>query len=1278
MNKKRIKKMVSALTVASILGTSIATPLNVMSTEAFADETRAISYDTSNIFQLSTSKFGTDVFKYVLVGFSTQSYGSMELTKWSADNEWGKIAGDSTRLGLLQDVDGTTAIGLAFHRADAGDQTIYARYTATTQAGKKYYISYDLLDSQSITTTEKAGDHSAVVRVKDVYGTSLNEKSYYFANAVGGKKTMESGGFTFTAGVSYSELELAYSTTRTTMDDNNNQVWLKNVQIREDFSDQAKDMLNNLFTAADYKTLKSDVTQADVDEVQAIINAVVVPENKTALQNGLDTAQSLLDTKNGEAAAAEQAKQTAAKQAVDALFNNNNPVNNPIKATTTQQAIDDAQKLVDAITDSVVKAARQADLDRAQSLLNTKNEAMAEQARQTAAKQAVDALFNNNTPTSNAIKATTTQQAIDDAQKLVDAITDSVVKAARQADLDKAQSLLDTKNEAMAEQARQTAAKQAVDALFNNNTPTSNAIKATTTQKAIDDAQKLVDAITDSVVKAARQADLDKAQSLLDAKNEAEAAEQAKQTAAKQAVDALFNNNTPTSNAIKATTTQQEIDDAQKLVDAITDSVVKAARQADLDKAQSLLDAKNEAMAEQARQTAAKQAVDALFNNNTPTSNAIKATTTQKAIDDAQRLVDAITDSVVKAARQADLDRAQNLLDTKNEAVAADQTQKAVANYAVNQLFISNTPTTDTIKTATNQESIDSAQAEINKINDPTLKTDLQITLDRAQELLDERNAVAKQVEEATKAVGGLFSNDTPTSNAIKPTTTQKAIDDAQKLVDAIVDSAVKEARQAELDKAQELLDTRTAQAAADQTQKAVANYAINQLFVSNNPTSDAIKASTDQDAIDNVQAEIDKLNDPALKTDLQTTLDRAQELLNERNEVAKQVEEAQKVIDELFNNGALKDTTDQAAIDKAQEKIDALTDADKKTELQKALDAAQKQLDDRNSAAEAEKERQEKAAADVKNLFENGNTNGALKDTTDQAAIDKAQEAIDAVTNPTVKESLQEDLDKAQALLVRDKITNIDTHYAGTGYVTGKTSPGVTRVGLFVNGVLVKTAAASNGEFRIYAGGTPEMKIAGQIFEIAALTSTGVAGVKTASIVSPKVNPKLTAPAINEFYKGEGYVTGTVPTGATKVALYIDGTFIRYGVITGNDFKIYGNDVAHLKTHGKEFHVLVEDATGQQSDLTASTVKLKDTTVTPDDVTTKSSYLTGSVLSDHAKRIALYVDGEFIRHGAITADGYRVYIYDVKALKEVGAEYEIHVLDSGNNVLTSITETVK
>ncbi|MBC6316999.1 toxin Cry1Ac domain D-VI-related protein, partial [Listeria grandensis] len=322
MNKKQMKKLVSTLTIASILGTSIATPLNLMSTEAFASETRATSYDTSNLFKLTglTDSNTDGTFRYANLGFYVTGTTTLALTRWSADSPWGKIGGDSERLGVVLGNDGAKNIGLSFHKAGVGAKEITARSPIYTKAGKKYYISYDILDSQSAETTEKAGDHKAVVRMKDLYsGANLNEKSHYFANAAG-KRTEESGSFTFTAVATYTDLQFEYSTTRTTKDENNNQAWLTNVQIREDFSDQAQDMFDNLFTTSDHTTLKSGVTQADFDEVQDIINAVVVPENKTELQDGLDKAQSLLDAKNE--AAAEQAKQTAAKQAVDALFNN--------------------------------------------------------------------------------------------------------------------------------------------------------------------------------------------------------------------------------------------------------------------------------------------------------------------------------------------------------------------------------------------------------------------------------------------------------------------------------------------------------------------------------------------------------------------------------------------------------------------------------------------------------------------------------------------------------------------------------------------------------------------------------------------------------------------------------------------------------------------------------------------------------------------------------------------------------------------------------------------
>ncbi|WP_260750026.1 Ig-like domain-containing protein, partial [Paenilisteria newyorkensis] len=60
----------------------------------------------------------------------------------------------------------------------------------------------------------------------------------------------------------------------------------------------------------------------------------------------------------------------------------------------------------------------------------------------------------------------------------------------------------------------------------------------------------------------------------------------------------------------------------------------------------------------------------------------------------------------------------------------------------------------------------------------------------------------------------------------------------------------------------------------------------------------------------------------------------------------------------------------------------------------------------------------QEAAEASVKDLFNNGDVTGTIKDTTDQAAIDKAQKVVDAVTDPTKKATLQKNLDEAKRQL--------------------------------------------------------------------------------------------------------------------------------------------------------------------------------------------------------------------------------------------------------------------
>lgn len=359
----------------------------------------------------------------------------------------------------------------------------------------------------------------------------------------------------------------------------------------------------------------------------------------------------------------------------------------------------------------------------------------------------------------------------------------------------------------------------------------------------------------------------------------------AKNTAARDAVNALFTNNTPTSNAIKPTTTQSTIDAAKALANEVTDATQKAAMLADIQKAQDLLNTRTQ---QQADNAAADQLVKALYLNDNPTTDAIKSTTNQSAINRAQDAVNKIADATTKAALQKQVDRAQSLLDTR----LADQTQQAGANNAVNQLFLDNTPTSDAIKVSTNQAAIDSAQTEINKIKDPALKAEPQKNLDRAQELLNQRNEAATQAEKAKQdaakqAVDELFTDNTPTSGTIKPTTDQKAIDAAQNLVDAITDPAVKAERQADLDKAQNLLDTKNAAIQAETNRQIAAKQAVDELFKDNKPATDTIKETTTQKVIDDAQKLINTVTDTAKKESLQTNLDRAQELLNTKNVTA-------------------------------------------------------------------------------------------------------------------------------------------------------------------------------------------------------------------------------------------------------------------------------------------------------------------------------------------------------------------------------------------------------
>lgn len=197
--------------------------------------------------------------------------------------------------------------------------------------------------------------------------------------------------------------------------------------------DEASKAVNNLFINKDPNSNITDtLKQADIDAAQALVNKVVDPTEKAALQANLNKAQSQLDAKTAQAEA-----ENKAREAVNNLFTSKDP-NGKITSTMTQSDVDAAQALINKVTDPTKKAALQADLDKAQNQLDDKtSQAEAEDK----AREAVNSLFTNKNP-NGSIKSPLTQAEIDAAQALINKVTNPTKKAALQVDLDKAQNQL--------------------------------------------------------------------------------------------------------------------------------------------------------------------------------------------------------------------------------------------------------------------------------------------------------------------------------------------------------------------------------------------------------------------------------------------------------------------------------------------------------------------------------------------------------------------------------------------------------------------------------------------------------------------------------------------------------------------------------------------------------------------------------------------------------------------------------------------------------------------
>ncbi|WP_167630422.1 toxin Cry1Ac domain D-VI-related protein [Listeria valentina] len=358
----------------------------------------------------------------------------------------------------------------------------------------------------------------------------------------------------------------------------------------------------------------------------------------------------------------------------------------------------------------------------------------------------VNLLFTDDSH--NALKENIEQSDIDAAKEQVEVLPDSGLKTELNSLVIKAQGLF---------QERETTKK--VDLLFTDDSH--NILKDDIGQSDIDAARTQVEMLPDGELKTELVNLVMKAQELL---YEREAIKK---------VDALFTNDSH--DELRDEVAQSDIDAAKAQVDLLSNNALKAELTVLLTKSQSLFNVLE----------AARKSVNDLFVDSS--HDELKDDVTQSDIDAAKAQVDALPSGKTK-----------NKL-TQLLAIAQSQFDTLELVRQVNALFIDDSH--NELKDDVTQSDIDAAKVQVDALLNGTLKRELTELLTKAQQLLDERGALA----EARAAVRALFTDDEQTE--LKAEVTQEQIDEASSKVAALPENEEKEALKQLIGRAQNLFD---------------------------------------------------------------------------------------------------------------------------------------------------------------------------------------------------------------------------------------------------------------------------------------------------------------------------------------------------------------------------------------------------------------------------------------------------------------------------------------
>ncbi|MBC1230895.1 hypothetical protein HB816_10590 [Listeria booriae] len=552
------------------------------------------------------------------------------------------------------------------------------------------------------------------------------------------------------------------------------------------------------------------------------------------------------------------------------------------------------------------------------------------------------------------------------------------------------------------------------------------------------------------------------------------------------------------------------------------------------------------------------------------------------------------------------------------------------------------------------QADIDVAYAAAQNVVPSYERDRLMDLLDAMQWEFDDNNARALQKEFNTVngAVSDLFVNNLQTSGAIKSTVTQSAIDAAKALVNQLTDSPQKTALLANVQLAQNLLTSTSTPAPTTPapTSNFVASNAVLGLFENNNPSTNALKSTTDQQAIDAVQKLVDGVADATVRANMQVDIERAKDLLKLKDTVAdyslvpNDADITSTAITGKVGKGV---TTVRLAIDGVVKKTGTVnTDGTFSVATENFItQGSTVEIVGYNGTSEVVRKTvkvsnnlkplvpganealaKQMATNAVLDLFKDNEPNtNTLKPTTTQKTIDYVQSLINVVQDATVKANMQKDLDKAESILNASYNLTANDTTLKTANITGTVGNGITIVRLAVDGIVKKTGKVNTDG--TYAIATDSLLTAGAKIEVIGYESTTEMVRKTVTITNDE------KPVLEGMTVDSDSIKGSVTAGsATIFRVSVNGVASKTGTIAadGKFQSSIGKQVA-----GTVVKIEIKDSTGSYStSRVASTIVTGAATVkltAPKLNKIEGNYITGTAPKG-TESITVYEDGAAVR----------------------------------------------